>query len=237
VDLPAAAPATASGGFSEAAAKSIGELAAARSVLAIGPGLGTDPGTVACVRRVLAEVEGPVVVDADGLNALVGALAGVRARRGPTVLTPHPGEAARLLESDAATLNKDRIGAARRLAERAGAIVVLKGAGTVVASPAGRVLVVPTGGPLLASGGTGDVLTGVVAALLAAGLDPFEAAGLGAWWHGAAADRHPQAEIGLGMRAGELADALPESAREILARGGEHGAERVAALVHRFPGP
>ncbi|MBK7947509.1 MAG: NAD(P)H-hydrate dehydratase [Deltaproteobacteria bacterium] len=250
-----AAQATASGGFAEAAVKAIVELASARSVLAIGPGLGTDPGTVACVRRVLAEVDVPVVVDADGLNALVGELERVRTRRGPTVLTPHPGEAARLLERDAATLNADRIASARRLAERAGAIVVLKGAGTVVASPQGRALVVPTGGPLLASGGTGDVLTGVVAALLAAGMEPFEAAALGAWWHGAAGDGHALAGIGFGMRAGELADALPGTAQAILAQfggecgagesdcaervadGGEHGAERVAALVHRFPGP
>ncbi|MFO0687395.1 MAG: NAD(P)H-hydrate dehydratase [Myxococcota bacterium] len=247
-----AVPATASGGFAASAAREIAELAAARSVLAIGPGLGTDRETIACVHAVLAAVDRPVVVDADGLNALAGELPRLRARRAPTVLTPHPGEAARLLESDAATLNADRIGAARRLAERSGAVVILKGAGTVVASPAGRVLVVATGGPLLASGGTGDVLTGVVAALLAAGLDPFEAAGLGAWWHGATADRHALGAVGFGMRAGELADALPGCARAILEcanagdgadvdrdaeDGGEHGARYAAGLVHRFPGP
>jgi len=237
------AAATASGGFAAVAAKSIEELAAARSVLAIGPGLGLDPGTVACVRALVTAVERPLVVDADGLNALVGDLERVRARRGATVLTPHPGEAARLLESDAASLNADRIGAARRLAEHAGAVVVLKGAGSVVASPSGRVVVVPTGGPALASGGTGDVLTGVVAALLASGMDAFEAAALGAWWHGATADQRPQADVGFGLLASELADALPGCARALRAslrsaeQDGDDGAAERFALHLRFPGP
>lgn len=240
------APATKSGGFARGAAAAIGALAQARTVLALGPGLGSDPETIDCVRRVVAAVERPLVVDADGLNALVGGLEGVRNRSAPTVLTPHPGEAARLLETDAAAINADRIGSARRLAAVSGAVVVLKGAGTVIAAPAGRVLVVPTGGPALSSGGTGDVLTGVVASLLAAGLAAFEAAGLAAWWHGATADRSAQAETGFGLLASELADALPGAAgalrrelREAVSGGedGEDGRARGADLQLRFPGP
>lgn len=240
------APATKSGGFAREAAVTIGALARARSVLALGPGLGGDPETVDCVRRLVLEVEQPLVVDADGLNALVGALASLRSRSAATVLTPHPGEAARLLETDAAGINADRVDSARRLAAVSGAVVVLKGAGTVVASPSGRVLIVPTGGPALASGGTGDVLTGIVASLLAAGLDGFEAAGLAAWWHGATADRSPQSASGFGLLASELADGLPATAsalrREGLAldRGGEDGGDGRAAcadLSLRFPGP
>ncbi|MEZ4281027.1 MAG: NAD(P)H-hydrate dehydratase [Myxococcota bacterium] len=250
------APATKSGGFARESAVTIGALARARTVLALGPGLGSDPETVDCVRRLVAEVERPLVVDADGLNALVGSLEGLRARSSPTVLTPHPGEAARLLESDAATINADRVAAARRLASVSGAVVLLKGAGTVVAAPDGRVLIVPTGGPALASGGTGDVLTGVVASLLAAGLEAFDAAGLAAWWHGAAADRSPQAGPGFGLLARELADALPGAAAalrgEVVAldadtdagagadsEGEDAGDGRAggADLSLRFPGP
>jgi NAD(P)H-hydrate repair Nnr-like enzyme with NAD(P)H-hydrate dehydratase domain len=128
--------------------------------------------------------------------------------------------------------------------------VILKGAGTVVARGDRRVLVVPTGGPALSSGGTGDVLTGIVSALLAAGLDAFEAAGLGAWWHGETADRLPQAEPGFGLLASELADAFPATARALRAacgaaeraierRGeeGEDGRGRSVGLQLRFPGP
>ncbi len=245
------AAATDSGGFGSAAAKVIEELANARSVLALGPGLGLDPETVACVLRCVESIERPLVVDADGLNALQGELERLRRRRAPTVLTPHPGEAARLLDSDAATLNADRISAARRLADRSGAVVVLKGAGSVVAEPGGRALIVPTGGPALASGGTGDVLTGVVAALLAAGQTAFEAAALAAWWHAATADRLPQAEPGFGLLASELADALPacaralqveafspeESEKQADGQDGDDGSARRFALQLRFPGP
>ena len=249
------APATAAGGFAAAAAKRIEELGETRSVLALGPGLGLDPETVGCVRRLVASFERPLVVDADGLNALVGELDRVRERSAPTILTPHPGEAARLLKIGTADLNADRIASARRLAKGSGAVVLLKGAGSVIADPGGRVLVVPTGGPALSSGGTGDVLTGIAAALLAAGLDAFEAAGLAAWWHGAAADRLPQSALGFGLLASELADALPATARALQALGSgscsgegdgesrkngedkENGRARQMGLQLRFPGP
>ncbi len=238
------ASATAAGGFASASVKRIEELAATRTVVALGPGLGLDPETVVCVRQLVGSLERPLVVDADGLNALVGELDLVRARRAPTILTPHPGEAARLLETDTAAINADRVAAARRIAALSGAVVLLKGAGTIVADPEGRVVIVPTGGPSLSSGGTGDVLTGIAAALVAGGLAAFEAAALAAWWHGAAADRLPQAALGFGLLASELADALPATARALQAAAGEAGGEdaedgraRCTGLQLRFPGP
>jgi NAD(P)H-hydrate epimerase len=223
-------------------------------VLALGPGLGRRPATGKLVQRLVTAIDRPMVVDADGLFALQGGLETLRDRRAATVLTPHPGEAAQLLETRAAAINADRIDAARALALRSGAVVVLKGAATVVADREGKALVVSTGGPLLATGGTGDVLTGIVAALLASGLPAFEAAGLAAWWHGAAADLQSEGGPGFGLLASELADALPGTVaclRDRLEhldedrpgcrgrhrdRVGRRGGGRRAGLALRFPG-
>jgi len=208
--------ATEAGGFARAAEKDIEELAASRDVLALGPGLGRASEAIDLVRRLVISIDCPIVLDADGLFGLSGQLDLLHDREAPLVLTPHPGEAARLLETDVGHLNADRVDAARRLAERSRAVVVLKGAGTVVSDPTGRVLIIPTGGPVLASGGTGDVLTGIVAALLAAGRPAFEAAALAAWWHGATADRLDPGRVGFGLLASEIADGLPACAAEIM---------------------
>lgn len=230
--------ATEGGGCGLAGEKAAMELIAARDVVALGPGLGTDPETVAFVQRLLPEIDLPVVLDADGLNAVVGALDVVRNRRSATVLTPHPGEAARLLETTPTEINRDRLAAARRLARDTQAVVLLKGARTVIAAPEGTALVNPTGGPALGAGGTGDVLTGVVAALLAAGVAAFEAAGLAAWWHGATADERAGA-TGFGLLASELADALPSTAKWMqaaAARAADEEGGPGAFLDLRFPG-
>lgn len=232
---------TEDGALSLAGEKAALELAAARDVVALGPGLGDGSDTVALVRRLAPAIDRPLVVDADGLNALVGVLDALHERVAPTVLTPHPGEAGRLLGCSAKEVNADRVGAARRLAHASKSVVVLKGARTVIAAPDGRALITPTGGPTLATGGTGDVLTGVVAALLAAGIEPFEAAGLTAWWHGATADRMPSRAAGFGLLASELADALPSTVvalrgeLEAVAANGEGGPGGLLDL--RFPGP
>ena len=187
------------------------------------------------------ELDRPLVLDADGLNALGDGPARLREREAPTVITPHPGEAARLLGMTSKAVNADRLSSARRLAREAGAIAVLKGARTLIASPEGHVVVTPTGGPALATGGTGDVLTGIIAALLASGLEAFDAAALGAWWHGAAADGLPVSENGFGLLASELADALPGAARAIHARAAGGAEARKGGpgdiLDLRFPGP
>jgi hydroxyethylthiazole kinase-like uncharacterized protein yjeF len=226
--------ATSGGGFARAAEKAIEELAASRDVLAIGPGLGRDGETIDLVRRLVVSIDRPIVLDADGLFGLAGQLDLLHGREAPIILTPHPGEAARLLDIDVSRLNSDRVDAARTLAERSRAIVLLKGAATVVADPVGRTLIIPTGGPVLASAGTGDVLTGIVAALLASGRPPFEAAGLAAWWHGATADRLDPGRAGFGRLASEVADGLPGCANETMRSNAVGGAD--ADLDLRFPG-
>jgi NAD(P)H-hydrate epimerase len=127
-------------------------------------------------RALTARAEVPVVLDADGLNAHAGRLESLAARRAPTVVTPHAGELGRLLEVESAEVGRRRLHHAREAARHANAIVVLKGDDTLVAEPGGRVGVSPGGAPALATAGTGDVLSGVLAAMLAKGLDPFDAA-------------------------------------------------------------
>ena len=153
--------------------------------VAIGPGLSRDPTTMTLARRVVAECPRTVVVDADALTAVAEEPALLARARGPRVLTPHLGEMARLTGVSTAELEATRIDAARPHAEAWRAIVVLKGAPTVVAGPDGRTLVSPPGNPGMATAGMGDVLTGVTVALVAQGLKPFEAAGLAAYVHGA----------------------------------------------------
>jgi NAD(P)H-hydrate epimerase len=186
-------------------------LSAERDVVAMGPGVGRSRETVSLMRALAKRVERPLVIDADGLFALAGELGTLRARRSQTILTPHPGEAAALLGCRADDVNRDRVGRARELAERTGAVVLLKGAATVAAAPDGQVIVNPTGGPALASGGTGDVLVGLVAAWLAQGVAPLEAAAVAAWVHGAAADRLAEQTGAAGALASEVADRVPET--------------------------
>jgi len=195
---------------------SIRELLRARDALALGPGLGTQAATRAAVVALLAARRVPAVLDADGLNAFsaeVRPRQRLRAGRHPLVLTPHPGEAARLLGTTTAAIQADRLGSARHLAEATGAVVVLKGRRTVVAHPDGRASLNASGNPGMATGGTGDALTGVVGALLARGLDGFDAARLGTYVHGAAGDLASESLGEDGMIAGDLIDALPSAWR------------------------
>lgn len=192
-------------------------LLAGPSVLVVGPGLGRSPWSEQMLQQAL-NTGLPLVLDADALNLLAAGVLDREADRRRWVLTPHPGEAARLLGLDNAAVQADRPDACRRLAEKFGAAVLLKGAGTLIAGPGGTLAVCPYGNPGMASGGMGDVLAGVIGALLAQGLEPEVAAGLGACVHGYAADiaarRH--GERGL------LATDLPDLIREVL--NGRHGA-------------
>jgi NAD(P)H-hydrate epimerase len=187
------------------------ELKAGAHALAVGPGLGRTE----AARRLLADALAqpvPVVVDADGLNLLAeqAELAQrLRDREAPTVLTPHPGEAGRLLGDDVASVQADRFAAACRIAADYRAVCCLKGAGTVIARPAGDYAVNPTGNPGMAVGGQGDVLTGIVAARLAQGDPPEVAAQRAVWAHGAAADRVAAERGPFGFTPTECADALP----------------------------
>jgi NAD(P)H-hydrate epimerase len=213
------------------AADELVALARDRDVVALGPGLGTSDSTCRLVRTLCETVEAPLVIDADGLNALGRELGVLKGRRGPTVLTPHPGEAARLLGSSAKEINADRVGAARTLASGAESVVVLKGAGTVVADADGTVRVNPTGNASLGSGGTGDVLTGMVAAHLAQGLAPLDAASTAVYLHGAAADAWSEAHGEAGLGAVDLTDAIPATAMRLRAREAVGPRAAAAALV------
>ncbi len=187
---------------------------AGRTVVA-GPGMG-DSSVAASLLAKAIDGDGPLLLDADALNLAAAShdlqervRARVQAPGRPVVLTPHPLEAARLLGVTAAIVQADRLEHARELAARLQAVVILKGAGSVVARPDGEVAINPTGNPGLASGGTGDVLAGLCGALLAQGWPAWEAALGGAWLHGAAADRLVDGGIGpIGLTAGELPRAI-----------------------------
>ena len=184
----------------------------ARDALVLGPGLGLHQSTVRLLEALLPELRTPLVLDADALNAFAGRPEQLRGS-GPRILTPHPGEAARLLGRSNPEIQGDRVGVARELARRTQSVVVLKGARTVVASAEGDVNIVPCGGPGLASGGTGDVLAGVVGGLLAQGLSDFAAASAGAYLHGLAGDLGPLA----GGLAGDVAERIPQAWRQLAA--------------------
>ena len=170
----------------------------------VGPGLGQSEGTLAVVRAVLEKAECPVVVDADGINVLSAHRDLLRGRKSPTILTPHDGEFARL----GGVIGEDRMVAAAALAEELGCVVLLKGHETCITNGTDGYLN-PTGNPGMAVGGSGDVLAGVITALLGAGLPPLEAAACGAWLHGAAGDRCA-AELGqYGMLPTDMLSALP----------------------------
>jgi NAD(P)H-hydrate epimerase len=178
--------------------------------LALGPGLGRTDAAADLARALAARALVPMVLDADGLNALAGRLGDLASRTAPTVLTPHAGELGRLLERDSAEIQRARLSSVREAAAAAGAVVVLKGDDTLVADPSGRVAVSPGASPALATAGTGDVLTGIVAALLAQGLDVFTAAAAGVWLH-AGAGREAAARLGAveGVIATDVIESIP----------------------------
>ena len=202
------------GGLAESVLPGLIERAGRHGALVVGPGAGDDPETATLLLDLVAELDHAMVVDADGLNA------SQRARRahefGPrTVVTPHSGELARLIDVDAKTIESDRRHWVREAARRLRAVVLHKGAPTFVATPGGDLAVLASGGPELAAAGTGDVLSGAVAALLAAGLDPFDAACLGAFAHGDAGARAART-LGVGpVMARDVAEHLAFAVRDL----------------------
>lgn len=193
------------------------------TAVAVGPGLSQHPQTGEFVRGLVAAGPHPLVLDADALNLLA---AGERPCFGadrPTILTPHPGEMARLLKRSVREIQADRLAAAREAAATFQALVALKGARTVIATPEGQVAINPTGNPGLASGGTGDVLTGIIVGLLAQGMEPWDAAVAGTYLHGLAADLAVDQGCEAALIAGDVVDKLPAAIRRLL---GEPGAGR-----------
>jgi hydroxyethylthiazole kinase-like uncharacterized protein yjeF len=194
-----------------------GDVLERADALAIGPGLGRGEEQTQLVHRALGELEIPIVLDADGLNALEGDPGVLSEREARTVLTPHPGELARLLDKDNKEIVADRLASALEASERfPRAVVLLKGWRTLIAYGGGRaVLVVPVGGPELASAGTGDVLTGAIAALLATGVSPVGAAVTGAYLHGVAGAIAASMGSAEGVAAGDVAEAFPEAVETV----------------------
>ena len=182
----------------------------ARSAVAVGPGLSTHPETVELIQALVVRLEKPSVLDADALNALAGCTSLLAECKIQPILTPHPGEMARLEEqATPQSINADRIGTATRFAQRCGVVLLLKGARTVVAHPDGRASICPTGNPGMATAGTGDVLTGMIVGFLAQRLSAWDAACAGAYFHGLAGDL-AAAELGpAGMTAGDVIDRIP----------------------------
>ena len=202
---------TAAGTVALAARARVLELARARNAVALGPGLGLEADTQELARQLARDLDRPLVLDADALTAIAGRLELLRQAPAPRCLTPHPAEMARLLGTSVADVQRDRVGAARGLASEFGVHVALKGAATVVAAADGRVFLNPTGNPGMASGGTGDVLTGIVGALLARGMDAPDALVAAVYLHGSAGDL-AAARLGEeSLVASDVIDSLPDA--------------------------
>lgn len=190
------------------------EIISAFDAVVIGPGLSTHKSTVKFVKELVRGAEGVLVIDADGLNALVGETELLNERRGATILTPHPGELGRLLSMPIADIQADRLAAAETAARRWNATVVLKGAGTIAAG--GDCLYInPTGNPGMATAGTGDILSGMLGGLVAQGLPPYPAAVLATYLHGYSGDAAAADLTELALRATDLLDYLPTALKDL----------------------
>jgi NAD(P)H-hydrate epimerase len=204
------------GALGESAFDAIQELMPGKRCLAIGPGLGQASETKKLVRKIIEESQIPVVVDADGINNLAGQLQILKKARVPIILTPHPGEMARLLDVGTDKIQQERINSARSFAVDFNAHVVLKGAGTVIGHPDGRIFINTTGNAGMASGGMGDVLTGIIAGQIAQGFSPESATHAGVYLHGAAADSLAQSIGPYGFLAGEVMRAIPGEIKKLV---------------------
>ena len=208
-------PETGARAFALDALEPILKCAGRADVVVIGSGLSRTPEAAELARRLIERCPRPQVIDADGLNALVGATAVLERGSVPRVLTPHLGEAARLTGVPAETLEARRFDAAREWAKRLSAVLVLKGAPSVVASPAGLATVNPTGNPGMATAGMGDVLSGVIAAWIGQGVQPYDAARLAVYLHGLAGDMAARDLGPVGIAAGDCVERLPAAIRDL----------------------
>jgi ADP-dependent NAD(P)H-hydrate dehydratase / NAD(P)H-hydrate epimerase len=217
--MTAPLPETTDGTLSIRAKDRILRLAEGKSAIAIGPGLSTNPETTRLVREIATECDLPMVIDADGLNALAEAPEVFNKLNGKKILTPHPGEMGRLTGIKGKDIQLDRIGTAVRFIEQYKCCLVLKGARTVISAPGEKVYLNPTGNPALSSGGSGDVLTGIISGLLTRGTPAIKAAVAGAYLHGLAADLLAEKMGEEGILASELLDVIP-GIMETLRKGG-----------------
>lgn len=214
--------------FSRRGEAAIGRLLAGKDAVVYGPGIGLSAASRRLARWLIGASAAPLVIDADGLNAVAGHLEWLRGRKADVVLTPHPGEMARLIDGSTADVQRDRVACARSFAVASKVTVVLKGARTLVASPDGRVGINPTGNPGMASGGMGDALAGIIGAALAQGLEAREAAEAAVFWHGHAGDRVAARSGAAGILASDVVDELPSALAALQDRlfGADHRADR-----------
>ena len=206
------------GVLGDAAVDDIKKLISGKACLAIGPGIGQAPETRRLIQKIISQIEIPMVIDADGLNNLTGQTQLLKSLKAPAVLTPHPGEMARLIDATPAEVQHNRLKCARDFATNFKVHVVLKGAATVIAHPDGKAYINPTGNSGMASGGMGDVLTGVLAGFITQGFSPEEAAHAAVYLHGAAADTLAKTIGPFGYLAGEVMNAIPGEIKKLIAK-------------------
>lgn len=187
----------------------IARLLENKKAVVLGPGLGTQPNVAHAALQLLNSLSVPAVVDADGIHILAADPIGAAGIKAPLILTPHPGEMAVFVKKSVQEVQADRVGISREAAQRHQAVMVLKGAHTVVASPDGRVFVNPTGNAGMSTAGMGDVLAGMIGGLLAQGVQPLEAALLGVYLHGAAGDRMARIQGEAGLIASDVIAEIP----------------------------
>ncbi len=192
------------------------EFIRGKNAIALGPGIGQGKEIDQFVKEILVSATAPVVVDADGLNSLANQMDILKKIQAPLILTPHPGEMSRLCGLPVPEIQKDRVGVARKFAKDWQAIVVLKGANTVIAGPFGEVFINHSGNAGMASAGMGDVLTGIIAGLLSQEYDPVDAAILGVYLHGKAGDLAGQESVAIGIIATDLIGKIRPARRWIL---------------------
>jgi NAD(P)H-hydrate epimerase len=214
--MTAPLPEITTGILSDESFEAIMDLVSDKRCLALGPGLGTAPETRRLVARLVKSCPVPLVIDADGLNNLAANTDILKSKKTEIILTPHPGEMARLMAASAKDIQADRIGCARAFAEKFKVHLVLKGAKTVMAHPDGRVYVNPTGNPGMASAGMGDVLTGMIAGFAAQGYAPAEAAKIAVYLHGSAADHLAQTKGPFGYIASDVMAEIPGAIRKVI---------------------
>jgi ADP-dependent NAD(P)H-hydrate dehydratase / NAD(P)H-hydrate epimerase len=215
--------------FSDVGLESIMALLENKRVLALGPGVGTAPPTRDLIIRLISQCVIPMVVDADGINIIAEDPDILLKRQADIILTPHPGEMARLLNTTPTDIQSDRIGHARQFAEKYKVCLVLKGARTVIARPDGHVYINSTGNSGMASAGMGDVLTGMIAGFMAQGYAPDEAARIGVYLHGDAADAMAREKGPMGYIAGDVMAALPAAMGRLMAAETETAARGILA--------
>jgi len=222
---------TAEGTLSLKAKDEIWRLMKGKTAVAMGPGLSTNPETTALVREIAVGCDLPMVIDADGLNALAEEPGILEKLDGARILTPHPGEMARLTGLKGPDIQLDRTGTAARFAERYTCCLVLKGARTLIAGSADGICVNTTGSPALSSGGSGDVLTGIISGLLARGMPVIKAASAGVYLHGLAGDLLSEKMGDAGVLAGDIPDVIPGLMESL--RRGEWPLKKTQPLIYK----